>query len=146
VLHDVYPLSVFENGALTVREVPMRNAMNEVLRDWYVSDCQAGVDRWNAILARHGISDRLVLPDRRFNRHIGIFAGTHVDPTGRPLSDDEWERRRFEWLPSPDDKAYLLSIMADAVYERGKFANYVAPPSKGINHRPIDFEYVRTES
>ncbi len=40
---------------------------------------------------------------------------------------------------------YLLSIMAEPVYEPGKFANYIAPPRRGINQQPIDFEYVRTE-
>jgi len=29
-----------ENGALIEQEVPLRNAMNEVLRDEYVKDCQ----------------------------------------------------------------------------------------------------------
>ena len=29
--------------------------------------------------------------------------------------------------------------------EPGKMANYIAPPRRGINHQPIDFEYVRTD-
>jgi benzoyl-CoA 2,3-epoxidase subunit B len=29
------------------------------------------------------------------------------------------------------------------VIERGWFANCVAPPPRGINGQPIDFEYVR---
>ena len=29
------------------------------------------------------------------------------------------------------------------VAEPGKFANWIAPPSRGINNRPVDFEYVR---
>ncbi len=66
--------------------------MNEVLRDWYVGDCQAGVTRWNKILERHGFSDRLRLPDRKFNRGIGMFSSLHFDPEGRQLSDDEWDR------------------------------------------------------
>ena len=36
--------------------------------------------------------------------------------------------------------------MAHAVYEPGKFANYIAPPAKGINRLPVDFEYVRAEA
>ena len=35
--------------------------------------------------------------------------------------------------------------MASPVYEIGKFANYIAPPRRGINQKAIDFEYVRTE-
>jgi benzoyl-CoA 2,3-dioxygenase component B len=123
----------------------MRNAMNEVLRDWYVGDCQAGVERWNRILERAGVSVRLRLPDRKFNRGIGMYAGFHFNPDGQPLSSEEWERRRHEWLPSASDREYLLSIMAQPVYERGRFANYIAPPRRGINQLPVDFEYVRTE-
>jgi benzoyl-CoA 2,3-dioxygenase component B len=119
--------------------------MNEVLRDWYVGDCQAGLDRWNKILERHGISDRLVLPDRKFNREIGMFSSAHFDPKGRLLSDEEWERRKYEWIPSEADRAYLLSIMAEPVYEPGVFANYIAPPARGINRKEAAFEYVRTE-
>jgi benzoyl-CoA 2,3-dioxygenase component B len=27
--------------------------------------------------------------------------------------------------------------------EPGKFANWIAPPLRGINSKPLDFEYVR---
>jgi benzoyl-CoA 2,3-dioxygenase component B len=133
-------------GRLERTAVPMRTAMNEVLRDWYVGDCEAGVQRWNRILERHGVSDRLSLPDRKFNRGIGMFSSLHFDPAGVMVSDETWARRRYEWLPSAEDREYLLSIMAQPVYEPGKFANYIAPPLRGINRMPIDFEYVRTES
>ncbi len=141
-----YSLEVLENGLPATKDVLMRNALNEVLRDWYVGDCQAGVDRWNKIFERHGMSDRLRLPDRKFNRGIGMYSGFHVDLDGQPLSDQEWERRKFEWLPSAADRDYLLSIMTAPVYEPGRFANYIAPPRRGINQKPIDFEYVRTEA
>ena len=145
LLNAVYPMTVVEDGRIEQREVPMRNAMNEVLRDWYVGDCAGGVDRWNALLERNGLSDRLYVPDRKFNREIGMFSGVHFDPAGHRLSSEDWARRKAEWLPTPADKAYLLSIMAEPVFERGRFANYIAPPAKGINQKPIDFEYVRTE-
>jgi benzoyl-CoA 2,3-dioxygenase component B len=74
-----------------------------------------------------------------------MYAGGHFDPDGQELSREEWERRKYEWLPSPADSEYLLSIMASPVFERGKFANYIAPPRRGINQLPINFEYVRTE-
>ena len=32
------------------------------------------------------------------------------------------------------------------VTERGKIAQWVAPPSRGINQKPFDFEYVRKTS
>ena len=146
VKEAVYEMPVADNGRVVVQSVPLRNAMNEVLRDWYVGDCASGVERWNTILERHGISDRLYLPDRKFNRHIGMFRDLRFDPRGQPLSAEEWARRQDEWLPAPEDKQYLLSIMAEPVYEPGKFANYIAPPRRGINNLPLNFEYVRTET
>src|SRR5439155_14591755 len=140
VVKDVcYRMEFFEEGRPLTKEILMRQAMNEVLRDWYVGDCAAGVERWNRLLERDGFSDRLRLPDRKFNRRIGMYSGLHFDPDGHPLSGEEWERRKSAWLPSPGDSEYLLSIMAEPVYESGKFANYIAPPRRGINQKPVNF-------
>ena len=94
---------------------------------------------------RFGIDFRFHLPDRKFNRRIGVFAGLRFDPGGRPMGEDDWQRGRAGWLPTTADADYLKSLQATAVYERGRFANYIAPPLRGINQKPIDFEYVRTE-
>jgi benzoyl-CoA 2,3-dioxygenase component B len=144
---QIYPLDLLdERGGLDRREVPVRNALNEVLRDWYVEDCRKGIERWNRKIERHGIQFRFDLPDRKFHRQIGVFAGRHFDPAGHPLTAGQWEEHRNEWLPSPADTAYLKSLQAAAVYQPGTFANYIAAPLRGINQRPVDFEYVRTEA
>src|SRR5690606_4792256 len=57
-----YKLDVFRDGKLVQEEVSLRNAMNEVLRDDYIEDCQRGVNKWNRILEAAGISYRLTLP------------------------------------------------------------------------------------
>jgi benzoyl-CoA 2,3-dioxygenase component B len=146
VIEQQYELEVAADGRLERKAIPMRTAMNEVLRDWYVGDCEAGVQRWNKIFERHGMSDRLRLPDRKFNRGIGMFSALHFDANGTWLPDEQWERRKHEWLPAPADREFLLSIMATPVYEPGKFANYIAPPIRGVNRMPINYEYVRTEA
>ncbi len=84
----VYKMEFFEDGKAVTKDIPMRNAMNEVLRDWYVGDCAAGVERWNRILERYGMSERLRLPDRKFNRGIGMYSGFHFDPNGVPISNE----------------------------------------------------------
>jgi len=33
--------------------------------------------------------------------------------------------------------------MTKPIVEPGKFANWVAPPSRGIDGHPLDFNYVR---
>ena len=144
---DVYVLDLLdEHGHPARREVPMRNALNEVLRDWYVEDCRSGLERWNRKIDAHGIDFRFTLPDRKFNRAIGVFSGARFEPSGRPISGEEWERRRGDWLPTTADTDYLKSLQAAPVFKRGRFANYSAPPLHGVNHQPIDFEYVRTDA
>jgi benzoyl-CoA 2,3-dioxygenase component B len=144
----IYELDLLdESGRFSREEVPMRNALNEVLRDWYVGDCQAGVDRWNKrVLEAHGFSDRISLPSRKFNRKVGVYAGRYFDPSGQAISAEEWERRKDEWLPTRADKDYLRSIQVVPIYKPGQFANYIAPPQRGINRQPLDFEYVRTDA
>ena len=144
-LEGVRVMDVVEDGTLTTQEVPLRLAMNEMVRDQYVEDCQKGVDRWNRTLEKQGIDFRFQLPHRRFNRQIGQYAGLHFDPNGRPISAEEFEKRREEWLPTPADKEYLAALHSKPVYERGKFAHWIAPPAKGIDGKPLDFEYVRFE-
>src|SRR5690606_16180236 len=141
-IEGTYRVPVVDGGKLREEDVPMRNAMNEVLRDAYVADCERALNKWNKVLEEEGSPTRLTLPSRRFHRHQGIYAGHTFDPAGNLISADEFAARRDEWLLVPDDNAYLLSIMKP-VYEPGKFANWIAPPRKGIEGRPLEFEYVR---
>jgi benzoyl-CoA 2,3-dioxygenase component B len=137
-----YRMTELADGRIVEREEPALTALNERLRDDYVADCQRGVDRWNRVIRDHGIDVELRLPHRGFHRAIGMFAGAWITPDGRLVSREEWERRRDEWLPTTDDHAYIASLMQPVV-EPGKFANWIAPPSRGINGKPVDFEYVR---
>lgn len=141
-LEGAYRMTVPEGGALVDRDVPLRNAMNEVLRDAYVEDNQRGVDMWNRTLAEAGLEARLTLPSRRFNRQVGAFAQWPCTPEGVAVSADEWARRRDEWLPSEADRAFIAGLMKP-VHERGRIAGWIAPPLKGINGQAFDFEYVR---
>ena len=143
-LEGTYRMEVPEGGRLVEQEVPLRNAMNEVLRDGYIGDNQRGVDGWNKVLAKAAVDDRFHLPSRRFHRNIGIYSGLHFTPEGEPITAEEFDRRRDEWLPSAEDRAYVSSLMKP-VYEPGKIAGWIAPPSKGINSQPFEYEYVRLD-
>ncbi|MEW6071134.1 MAG: benzoyl-CoA 2,3-epoxidase subunit BoxB [Planctomycetota bacterium] len=142
-IEGVYPLETLQDGRLAREEVPLRNAMNEVARDAYTEECARSVERWNKVLEDAGMAERLHLPHRRFHRQVGIHAGHRFDPQGAPVREEEWDRRRDEWLPGAADHEYLRSIMNAPVYAPGKMANWIAPPSKGIDGRPLDYEYVR---
>jgi benzoyl-CoA 2,3-dioxygenase component B len=138
-----YPVTQLADDRLVTREEAALPSLNERLRDDYIADCQRGVDRWNRIIRDHGIDTELRLPHRAFHRAIGTFADTRVSPDGRVLSQAEWDARHSEWLPTDGDKAFVQSLMVPVV-ERGKFAGWIAPPARGINGNPVDFEYVRS--
>jgi benzoyl-CoA 2,3-dioxygenase component B len=118
--------------------------MNEILRDAYVEDNERGVEMWNKTIAEAGIGLRLVLPSRRFNRRIGLYAGLWFTPEGAPILREEWETRRDEWLPAESDRAYVASLMKP-VLDPGKMAGWIAPPPRGIDGKPLDFPYVRLD-
>jgi benzoyl-CoA 2,3-epoxidase subunit B len=137
-----YKVLAVQNGTLVEKEVPMLNALNEVLRDDYIKDSVAGVGRWNKLIEKAGISYRLTTPHKAFHRNIGALAGVKVSPDGRVLSEAEWKAQVDTWLPSESDRAYVTSLMGRVV-EPGQFANWIAPPMMGINRQPVNFDYVR---
>src|ERR1700716_3837862 len=93
-------MEVVEGGKLAPREVPLRNALNEVLRSEYVKDCEKGLARWNKALADEGVNQRLYLPTVRFHRHVGEFAGHQFDLEGALITRDEFEERKSGCLPT----------------------------------------------
>src|SRR5262245_10116882 len=131
-----------EGGLIKAREVPLRNALNEVLRGEYLKDSERALARWNSLLEEEGVGERLYLPSRRFHRHVGEFAGHHFDVLGNLISQAEFERRAHEWLPSIEDRQSVRDLMK-SVTEPGKIAGWITPPKTGINRQPFEFEYVR---
>jgi benzoyl-CoA 2,3-dioxygenase component B len=137
-----YTVLGVQDGRLAEREVPMLNALNEVLRDDYIRDSIGGINRWNKVIEKAGIPFRLAAPHKAFNRKIGTLAGVKVSPDGRVVSPAEWAQNENRWLPSAEDRAFVASLMGRVV-EPGRFANWIAPPVMGINRQPVDFEYIR---
>ena len=144
-LESDYGVMQKTNGHWEQTAVPMRNAMNEVLRDQYISDCDRVLKRWNRTIENHGIGFRMQLPDKRFHRSIGLYADHHFDPSGRTITEEQWEAQKWEYLPSRADRDYVRSLMGP-VLEPGKIANWIARPRRGINGKPFNYEYVRKEA
>ncbi|MCB9684023.1 MAG: benzoyl-CoA 2,3-epoxidase subunit BoxB [Alphaproteobacteria bacterium] len=143
VLLDAFKtIPVMEDGKLVDKTFPMRQVLNEVLREDYRDDCAKSVARWNKTLASEGLDFQLKLPSTRFHRRQGLYAGAHFDPEGNPVDDAVWEAKRDTWLPTAENDAFLRRIMGQ-VLEPGKMANWIAPPRRGIDDKAEDFEYVR---
>jgi benzoyl-CoA 2,3-epoxidase subunit B len=128
------------DGRLREREAPALAALNETLRDDYVTDCRKGLDRWNRTLAAVGCE--LVLPHLGFHRAVGECAQHRVSPDGRLLTEEEWSAGVPHWLPTDDDRAHVESLMV-GVREPGRMAGWIAAPSTGIHQKPVEYDYVR---
>jgi benzoyl-CoA 2,3-dioxygenase component B len=142
-LDQTYSLELPDgSGGVKGEQIPMRNAMNEVTRNSYVRDCEIGVKRWNRLIEKAGYPFRLTLPSTRFRRGIGNWAGVATTPDGTPIGAEQFSAHLHEWLPSDADRAFILSLM-NGVNEQGKMAAWIAPPDRGINNNPVDYEYVK---
>ena len=139
---STYPVLKMIDGKPKLVDEPALSAINMRLRDDYSKDCQGGVGRWNKIIEKFGIQFQLKLPSVSFNRAIGEFASVESTPDGAILSKDEWARRKGEFLPNAGDGEFLTSLMKPC-WERGKYADWIAPPKVGIDNKPGDFEYVK---
>ncbi|MEX2495054.1 MAG: benzoyl-CoA 2,3-epoxidase subunit BoxB [Woeseia sp.] len=124
------------------QEVPARNAMNYITRAAYTRDCNVGLTRWNRLIRKAGFDFEFKLPVEKFNRKIGLWAGAAVSPEGDLVDSEALESARAKWLPTEADREFVTSLMVP-VTEPGQLAGWIAPPDRGINNMPIDFEYVR---
>ncbi|MCC7413928.1 MAG: benzoyl-CoA 2,3-epoxidase subunit BoxB [Gammaproteobacteria bacterium] len=140
--HDSYRVTELSGERFGEKDEPALLAVNERLRDDYIADCQKGIDRWNKIIAKAGIDFKLTLPHRAFHRAIGQFSDIRVTPAGKVVTEAEWDHHHGQWLPTPEDRAYVISLMG-AVTDAAQMANWIAPPAHGIKGQPVDFEYVR---
>jgi benzoyl-CoA 2,3-dioxygenase component B len=129
-------------GGVKDEAVSTRNGMNEVTRLEYVKDCNVGLTRWNMMIKRGNIDFAFQLPSTRFRREVGMWAGVPTNPQGQPITAAEFEAQKSSWLPSDADIAFVKSLM-QRVTEPGKMAGWIAPPDRGINANPVDYEYVK---
>ena len=137
-----YPVAQFMGDRIETADMPALSAINMRLRDDYIRDAAGGVKRWNAIIAKTGVSFAMALPHEAFNRRIGTFANAPVTPDGQVIAADAWNAGRDAWLPSAADGDFIKSLMKPE-FEPGKYAGWIAPPKIGIDNRPGDFEYVK---
>ena len=135
-------LTTVENGELVEQELPALTLVNQALRDDYTEDCEKGLRRWNRVIEEAGIDFELRLPHEGFHRQVGLYRDHHVTPDGQVIDEASFTARIDDFLPSDEDREYVVSLM-QPVYEPGKMAGWIAPPARGINTQPIDYDYVR---
>jgi benzoyl-CoA 2,3-dioxygenase component B len=130
------------NGGLAAAQVPMRKAINEVARETYLREIDGVVNRWNRMLAKMEIKFAFRRPSKRFNRKIGAYKDFFFTPEGERVSRETFEAGLKHWLPSEAEKAHVRALM-QPVYAPGKIAGWIAPPARGIDGKPLVYDYVR---
>jgi benzoyl-CoA 2,3-dioxygenase component B len=140
-LNQFYTLKRPSSSGLIDEDIPLRRAMNEVLRDAYVKDCEKVVRGWNRMLKNLDVV--ITLPSRRFNRAQGIYSGLNFNPQGEQISAEEWNQSKSSWLPTAQDQAYVKGLHTQSYTKPGEYAPWIAPPARGVNSQTNDYEYVR---
>ena len=96
-----------------------REHLNERARGQFYDEITKTVERVNAVNASDA---KLYVPDIRFNRKIGQYAGQYWSVDGRQLTQAEWDAYLPTMLPTADDEAKVQEICKDA--------SWIAPKGK----------------
>ena len=120
----------------------MLNALNEVLRDDFITRLHGGRRALEQGDRQGGHRVSAGLPHKAFHRKIGTLSQLRVSPDGSVVTGEQWDGDVAGWLPTAEDRAFVASLMGRVV-EPGRFAGWIAPPVVGINRQPLDFDYVR---
>lgn len=95
-------------------------ALNERARQQYFDEVQAIIDTLNKV--RPADTPEYTMPDQRFHRAIGDFAGKPYSISGELLDDVAHAKHLEEHLPNEQDKQFLRDLM--------KEPDWIAPPPK----------------
>jgi len=88
-----------------------RRRLNELARRHYLSDITAIIAALNQLIPEG--KPKLIVPDSRFNRSIGEFAGKPYSVTGELLSPEEFQQHLGQVLPGPEDRKILQEIFKE---------------------------------
>ena len=65
-----------------------------------------------------------------------------MTPDGKLVDQSVYVKQLPDWIPSESDRAFVHSLQK-RVIEPGKMAAWIAPPDRGINNLPVEYEYVK---
>ncbi|MBI2347890.1 MAG: phenylacetate-CoA oxygenase subunit PaaI [Deltaproteobacteria bacterium] len=93
------------------KEPAAKDRLNDLARQHFAAECQNLVDGLNQHVPAG--QPRLVVPDLKFRRSIGEFAGKSYSVAGELLSAQEYEKHLGEALPTPQDERVLDAIFKE---------------------------------
>ncbi|HET9096595.1 MAG TPA: Phenylacetic acid catabolic protein, partial [Candidatus Baltobacteraceae bacterium] len=75
--------------------------LNERARDQFYDECKKTIERVNAV---NPSPTQLYMPDIKFNRKIGAYAGKYFTVEGGDLTQEEWDAYAPSVLPTAQDE------------------------------------------
>ena len=87
---------------------PDMNQLNDVSRNQYYKEVSAIVDSLNRNIKPD--QPKLKMPDIKFHRSIGMYAGKNYSVTGELLSHDDYEKHLKEVMPSEADVQFVINL------------------------------------
>ena len=97
-----------------------KDRLNEHSRNLYQQECQQLLAQLNKLVPPG--QSQLRVPDLKFNRRIGDYAGQLYSVTGELLSAADYETHRQEVLPSQADLAVLNALFKEGAWVETKKA------------------------
>lgn len=97
-----------------------KERLNEHSRALYREECEQLVAQLNRLLPDGATP--LFVPDLKFNRRIGDYAGQPYSVTGERLSPEDYEKHRREVLPGEKDREMLAAIFSEGGWVEAKKA------------------------
>jgi benzoyl-CoA 2,3-dioxygenase component B len=91
---------------------PDKAHLNELSRELYRQEVEKLIQSVNRLLPEKG--PKLLVPDMKFHRAIGEFAGGTYSVKGEPLSPKAYEKHLAEVLPSREEREDVARLMHEA--------------------------------
>jgi benzoyl-CoA 2,3-dioxygenase component B len=90
------------------KEAADKEKLNESARGHFHDECRQLVDNLNKFVLEG--QSKLTIPDLKFRRSFGDYAGKPYSVDGRLLSPEDYEKHLREALPGPEDERSLNEI------------------------------------
>ncbi|MFQ5683988.1 MAG: Phenylacetic acid catabolic protein [Candidatus Binatia bacterium] len=87
------------------KEPAAKDRLNDLARTHYFAECQNLIVGLNQYVPAD--QPRLFVPDLKFRRSIGEYAGKTYSLKGEPLSAEEYQKHLVDVLPNPEDERLL---------------------------------------
>lgn len=95
-----------------VDQEAMKDQLNEAARNLYIEEISKLIDDMNTLIPRD--MPKLVLPDVKYNRRIGLFANkTYTTDGKKELTAEQFKEYQQEALPSDKDRELLKDIFKE---------------------------------